>query len=285
MNPPLRRPSLAELDLVLASLATLHGVDLRRHRRETLARRMSLRFAAAGCPDGGSYVARLEADPLEAARLVSTLLIGVTAFFRDKPVFDALAERVVPSLVTRAAPRGIVRAWTAGVAGGEEAYSLATILVPACRSAGVACEIVATDLDRLALERAAAGWYPQPAVEAVPERVRERFFHRQAEGWRVADELRRHVRFVFDDIGGPRRAPTEAVVASFDLVLVRNVLIYLQPPAQELALVRVTSALEPRGVLVLGSAERPAGAAGIELEAFPGLDPALRIYERKGRPR
>lgn len=265
---------------ILALLAAARGVDFRDYRQETLARRIAVRIAATGCRDARAYLAFLEGREDELGRLLEALLVRVTSFFRDPPAFEALRDRVVPELAAAALGREVpIRAWVVGAATGEEAYSLAMLLEDGL--AGRDFEVLGSDVDAPAVEIAAEGRFPCAAAAAVPEALAARFLDPAPDGMRVKERLKRRVRFALHDVVGPRHAPREAIVASFDLILCRNLLIYFTRRLQERALERLAGALVPWGVLVLGPAESlPEGAE----RRFRAIDENLNIYRRRDEP-
>jgi len=276
-----------ELLGILGRLAVDRGIDFRDYRRETIVRRLDLRVAATRSLDWSDYRRRLEGDPVEADRLIEALVVSVTRFFRDPDVFDALGSRFVPGLYRALDRRRTLRAWVAGAATGEEAYSLAMLLDAARDGApGKDFEIIASDIDEAALEIARAGRYPGEDARHIPASHRERSLEastpRMAGGAdeevTVKPDLRRRVRFARHDLMGPRLAPSEAVIAAFDLVLCRNVVIYFDQRLQEGAFSRLAGALRAGGLLVLGGTESLSGGA---LDAFEVVDASARIYRRR----
>lgn len=231
------------------------GVDLRDYRADGLDGGLRRRMAETASADVAAYVARLGQDADEAERLLEAVLVQATSFFRDEAVFDALRDVVAPALRRGSGP---LRAWVIGCATGEEAWSLASVLHDVC---GPAFSVLATDLSAAAVARAREGSYP---------------------GRSIPDALRARVTFARHDITGPRLAPSEAIVARFDLVLLRNVLIYFRTSLQERVIHRVAGVLPAGGALVLGPVERVPRSDARRFDPWPGLDEGARVYRRIG---
>jgi chemotaxis methyl-accepting protein methylase len=271
---------------VLSVLATRRGVDFRDYRTETLDRGLRGRLEALALEEVEDYRRRLEDDPHEVDQLLRALVVPFTGFFRDPRVFDALARSVLPRLYDQTLQTtdcGMpLRTWAVGVATGEEAWSTAMLLAEATGTeAPGRFEVVASDVDETSLAVARQGCYPADAAEAIPSSLRGRFLESaEGGGFRISDSLRPHVRFAHHDLMGRVLAPREAVVASFTLVLVRNVLIYFDKRLQHKALERLAAVVEPGGALVLGDAETLPPAFAGRFTPFPGVDRRLRIYRR-----
>lgn len=220
----------------------------------------------------------MRVHPDEEDRLIGSLLIKVTDFFRDPAAFDHLRERVLPELIAHAREDGEeLRFWSAGCATGEEAYSLAILVSEALRAeAGshVPVRIFATDLDGPAIGFARRGGYSTEALGNVPAELRERYFTLTDGAYVVTQELRDLIVFGEHDLGG--RPPFPRV----DLVLCRNVLMYFSAELQQRALQAFAFSLRPGGYLVLGSAEN---ARALEASFTPESS-ALRIYRRTAEP-
>jgi chemotaxis methyl-accepting protein methylase len=273
------------LEAILAHLARVRQVELGDYRREPLERGIAGRVAATGAGDAARYGALLEREPAEVDRLLEALIVQVTGFFRDPPVFEALGGAVLPVLHAGLAPGTPLRAWVVGAASGEEAYSAAMLLDDA--TAGGArrpFEVLGTDIVESALARARDGRYSLEAAACVPPALAARHLAFDGGAVRIVEALRSRVRFARHDVLGLAPVPREAVIASFDLVFFRNVLLYLDERARAIALGRVAAALRPGGALVLGLSERPPGRAAAALEPFPGTDPSLRIFRQRGSP-
>jgi chemotaxis methyl-accepting protein methylase len=281
-EPSALEPQLLEpgpLEAILAEVARRRGIDFRDYRRDSLQRGVRARMAEQGTTELDVYRRSLE-DEGEVTRLIEAMVVPWSRFFRDPAVFQALADQVLPALVLNHLERRPVRTWCVGAATGEEAWTMAMLLAEACDlPGGPSWELMATDIDRRTLAAAESGNYPVVSLDSVPERYGKR--HLLAEGGRVqvAPALRSRVRFAFHDLLGHTLAPPAAIVAAFDLVLVRNVLIYFDRRLQEKALARLAAVLPAGGALVLGEVETLPEPVASRFAPFPGLDPSLRIYE------
>lgn len=260
-------------DCILGAVAAVRGVDLRRYRVESVERGIAARLDATRARSVAEYVELLRAGGDEADELLRAVVVSVTGFFRDARVFEALRAVVIPSLV-RHADRALLRGWAIGVATGEEAWSLAMLLEEACEHTRGSWQLLASDVEPGALAHAARGRYG--ALDDIPPDLRQRFIVDGA----IGPVLRERVHFECHDAVGTRLAPPGAVIATFALVCLRNVLIYLQRDLQQELLERLASILEPGGVLVLGPVESVPTALSTRLVPYPQLDPDLRIFTR-----
>jgi chemotaxis protein methyltransferase CheR len=225
----------------------LTGVDLTAYRQGQMRRRLDVLRTRVGAPDFLTYARLLERDPERLQELRDFLTINVTEFFRDTPHFHRLATHVLPSLL---AVRRSLRVWSAACSVGAEPYSLAMLLLD-LDPVG-AHRVIATDIDRTALARARRGDnYSAAEVRGVgPERL-ARFFVPASEtsAWALRPEVRRMVEFREQDL----LVDTPGHV--FDLILCRNVVIYFTDEAKRGLYERLTGALRPGGVLLLGATE------------------------------
>src|SRR5215217_1121675 len=155
--------SPADFQALLEYLRRTRQFDIGGCKRTRLLRRLGKRMRAAGVDDIGSYIAHLESNPGEYLHLLNTLLINVTAFFRDDLPWEYLRTDVLPRLVEQRAPADPIRVWCAGCATGEEAYTLAIILAEQLGDAAFRerVKIYATDLDDDALAQARQGSYAE----------------------------------------------------------------------------------------------------------------------------
>lgn len=257
------RPSASltpDADSLLRLLFSRAGIGLRHYKPETLARRLPacLRALRASTPDQAR--AALRRNPELAAPAVDALLIGVTAFFRDDCVFAALRQTVLPELVSHRRAAGCVRPlriWSAGCSCGAELYSVALLLLEQGALWPGQCELLGTDCRPEALARAAAGVFEPAAVRAVPPTLLRRYFDFDGANFRVRADVRSALRWRHGDVlAAPEPGP-------WDLVLCRNLAIYLQPDAAATLWSHLVVSLRPGGVLVPGKAERPLGVRGL----------------------
>jgi two-component system CheB/CheR fusion protein len=221
------------------------------------------------------YLRLLRHSREEQSRLFDDLLITVTEFFRDPEVFEQLAKRFIPSLFERKGSGDQIRVWSVGCSTGEEAYSLAMLLLEeaARRDVPPTIQVFATDLHAKSLRFAREGLYPEAIASAVSADRLERFFTADQGGYRVRREVRERVVFA------PHDLLKDPPFSRMDLVACRNVLIYLQRPIQQDVLAIYHYALNPDGLLVLGSSETPDGN-----ELFQVQDKDCRIFRRRGVP-
>jgi chemotaxis methyl-accepting protein methylase len=254
-------PGLAEV-LNLVRLAS--GLDVTSYCRSILSRRVDERMAAVGAEGHDRYLHLLETSPEELGRLVDSLTIKVSRFFRDPLAFEYLGEAVLPALLAAKAEGGDpgLRIWSAGCANGEEPYSVAILLRDLARRARKPLEatIFATDVDENALARGREALYPSESLENVRLGLLKSSFTSEGELYRVLPEIAEAVRFSLHDLAEPGSAsPAESVFGSFDLVLCRNVLIYFEADLQQRVLERLCRSLAPGGHLLLGPAESLSG--------------------------
>ncbi len=257
---------------VLELLRAHHGLDFAVYRPGTVDRRIRRRMALLDCPDSPAYAARLRADPAELDHLRHDLLIGVTEFFREPESFAWLETEILPGLF-RSPGREEFRAWCAGCATGEEAYSIAILLDEVARATGFdgRISVFATDVHPQALELASQGRYEEGKLAALGAARVDRYFQPAREGQRrVSSDLR--VQIVF----APHDVLVDPPFTRIDLVVCRNLLIYLEPEAQERVVNRFYHALRPGGILFLGASES-VGRHGEDLDL---LDARHKVYRK-----
>ncbi len=223
------------------------------------------------------YARHLRQSTAEVTALADDLLIHVTGFFRDPEAWEALRVKVVVPLVESRAKGATVRAWVAACSSGEEAYSLAMLLVEEGERRGnpLDVKVFATDLAERTLAHARGGLYPGGIESEVSPQRLERFFIREAEMYRVRADLRDRVVFA------PQNILQDPPFSRLDIATCRNMLIYLEPEIQNRVLALLHFGLREGGALFLGSSET---ASGIE-ERFESIDKKHRIFRRVGPTR
>lgn len=260
---------MKDADCVAFLQWALPQLDLRwagfRKVRRQVCKRLGRRLEELGLDGLEAYRARLASDPGEWSALDAMCRITISRFYRDKGVFRALTEIVLPRLAERAQAGGrSVSCWSAGCASGEEAYTLKIIwdalVSPALgyRNGGMEMTVIGTDVDDAVLERARIGCYRRGSLRELPEALMKGHFAAQGDVLCVSEEHRRGVSFINQDIR------TEMPAGPFDLVLCRNLAFtYFEPRLQWQVLRRLATRLRPDGFLVVGAHEAlPDGTAG-----------------------
>jgi chemotaxis methyl-accepting protein methylase len=243
----------SELEDLLDYLKRVHQVDLTGYKRPSLLRRTLIRMQQVGVEQYQDYLEYLNQQPDEVTHLLNTVFINVTCFFRDRPVWDYLANQVIPHIIATKASNDPIRVWSTGCASGEETYSLAMLLIEAL---GVEqfqqrVRIYGTDADQDAVMQARRGCYSVAAVEAIPPDLLEQCFERTTAGYQWQRSLRNPIIFHHHNL---IQAPP---LPHIDLLVCRNLLMYLTSEAQVQALARFHFSLKRNGFLLLGQAENP----------------------------
>ncbi|QHI99891.1 PAS domain S-box protein [Xylophilus rhododendri] len=251
---------------IKAILRERTGHEFAHYKRGTILRRLERRMQVNAVPDLPSYRRLLDSEPRETAALLQDMLISVTNFFRDPDAFSAL-EQTLRSYLAERGPDEPFRAWVAGCATGEEAYSLAIVLREVLGHK-VAIQVFASDIDERAIASARTGLFPVSITADVsPERLRD-FFVAESNGVRINKATRDMVVFSAHNL------LSDPPFTRMDLICCRNVLIYLDRFAQTQALRSFHFALKPRGLLFLGSSETADAADSL----FDGIDKGHRLY-------
>jgi two-component system, chemotaxis family, CheB/CheR fusion protein len=254
---------------ILAHVRARTGHDFAKYKRSTVLRRIARRMQVTRTDDLNKYYDVLRAQTEEAQALLSDLLISVTTFFRDGETFEQLPQSVIPRLFS-ADRADSIRVWVAGCATGEEAYSLAILLLEEASKHELrpTIQVFGSDLDVRALTTAREGRYPAAIEADVGEERLRRFFTREGDSYRVRQELRDIVLFAAHDL------LKDPPFSHVDLVSCRNVLIYLDRELQEQVCSTFYYALNPGGYLILGASESADHPPGL----FRLLDRNARIY-------
>ena len=197
-------------------------------------------------------------EPALSQRVVEALLNNETYFFRDRTPFDLLTKSALPALAVSRAATKRIRIWSAGCSTGQEIYSLAMLFAEdPVRWHGWTIDLLGSDVSEVAVNRARSGIYTQfEAQRGLGVTQMIRWFEEGDDGWRVAEALRRNVRFQVHNI---LEAPPHPGAGQFDIILCRNVLLYLSTEKKRLAFDRLASALAPDGRLMLGAGETVIG--------------------------
>jgi two-component system, chemotaxis family, CheB/CheR fusion protein len=253
------------------------GHDFSQYKRSTMLRRIQRRLQVVGASTGAEYLQWLRDKPDEADLLFRDLLINVTCFFRDAEAFDFLRREAIPALLKDKGASDRIRIWAPGCSSGEEAYSIAILMAEALGRlrARPAVQIFATDIDEQMLQKARKASYPPSAVKDVPLELLDRYFFAQEDDYVLSQSIRDMVRVSNHNL--IKDPPFSRV----DMIVCRNLLIYLKTALQQRLIPVFHYALRPEGWLFLGSAENIAGRNDL----FDTADPVLKMYRRRGAHR
>lgn len=273
-----QRTAAGFLDKLLVLLRTHTGHDFSAYKKNTIMRRVERRMGLHQLPRIDDYLRYVRENPKEIELLLGELLIGVTSFFRDAQVWEQVRSDVLPALRENQPDGSLLRAWVAGCASGEEAYSLAMLFRESQDGLDEAKRhkllIIASDIDKDAIARARAGIYPAGIATDVSEARLKRFFVADAAGYRISNDIREMVIFAEHNI------IFDPSFTKIDFLSCRNLLIYLEAGLQDKLLHLFHYSLNPGGFLLLGSSES-VGAVSTLFAPLPGQS---RIYRRLNVP-
>ncbi|MFH7320544.1 chemotaxis protein CheB [Desulfurivibrio sp. D14AmB] len=270
---PLAVKERSALEKVVILLRAKTGHDFSMYKKNTFYRRIERRMGIHQIDRIAAYVRYLQENPQEVELLFRELLIGVTSFFRDQATWEQLRDEAIPALLE--GHGRVLRAWSAGCSTGEEAYSLAMVFKEALTQikpkAGFALQIFATDLDRDAIDKARQGFYPANiAADLSAERL-DRFFIPQENGYRIGKEIREMVTFATQNV------VMDPPFTKLDILICRNLLIYLAPELQKKLLPLFHYSLNPGGILFLGNSE----SVSTHTDLFAPLNLKSRLFRRR----
>ncbi len=261
-----------DAELLLKAIVILKekfGIDFFSYKENTLLRRLERRVSINHFMNLTAYVNYLEESDNEKEILFRELLIGVTQFFRDKEAFISLNEKVLTKLVNSNSKT--IRIWSAGCSTGEEVYSIAISLRELCINLNIQKEIkiFATDIDKRALEIAGNGIYPESILLDIEPHLVARYFVKKDNFYKVNDEIRNLIVFASHNI------LKDPPFSKIDLLICRNLFIYLKPEVQNRLLVMFYYSLQPGGFLFMGISE----SIGELTKAFKAIDTKNKIFE------
>lgn len=212
---------------------------------------------ASGQATVDDYVGRLQSrgNVCDREAVVEALTTNETSWFRDREPFEALTSHVLPALLENPSPRRRLTIWSAACSSGQEAYTLAMVMAEHVVPLGWSVDIVASDISEQMLQRTREGRYSQLEVNrGLPAAMMVKHFHKVGTSWQVSDQLRSMVRVQRFNLAAPFPP-----LPTFDIVFMRNVLIYFDNDTKRSILQRTRQVLSPQGFLVLGGAESTLG--------------------------
>jgi len=261
---------------ILALVEAGHGQSFTGYKQAMLIRRIERRMGLLNIHKLDEYAKRLRRNATEVTALRKDLLIGVTEFFRDREAWQAFDTHVLRPLIASKKTREPIRAWVAGAGTGEEAYTLAILILARMQRLRKRCavQIFGTDANQDSLNYARAGRYPVGISAQIPAAYLKRYFQKTEDDhhFQVRPEVRESVIF------GDHDLLADPPFSRLDLVTCRNLLIYIEPEIQERILLLCHFALRPNGYLFLGSAE----TVGVHESLFRSVARKWRIYQRIG---
>ncbi|MEK6793989.1 MAG: chemotaxis protein CheB [Spirochaetota bacterium] len=265
----------AVLKKVFILLRAQTGHDFSHYKPNTVNRRIERRMAVHQIESISNYVKFLQQTPEEVDALFRDLLIGVTNFFRDPEAFKALENEIIPALFSGKRSDAVIRVWSPGCSTGEEPYSIAILLAERIEALkrDFRVQIFATDIDGQSIRTARAGIYPASiAADISPERL-ARFFTREPDGSAYCIHKSIRDMLVFSEQDVIKDPPFSRI----DLISCRNLLIYLGPELQKKIIPLFHYALNPGGILFLGTSET-VGEFG---DLFAAAERRSKLYKRK----
>ena len=260
------------LDAILDVLAIRNSNNFSAYKKTTLLRRAERRMGINQLDSLADYLRFLQANPTEADELGRDMLIGVSSFFRDPEAFEELGRTVIAPLVRQRENNAPLRVWIPGCSTGEEAYSIAILLLEELDAADKNCplQVFATDVDGEAVKFARNGIYPHSIAADVTEPRLVRFFTKQDSTYQISKRLRESVVFSLQNL------LTEPPFSRLDLISCRNLLIYIEPAVQRKLLSLFAFALSSSGFLFLGKSDGMASQSPL----FVPVSSKWRIYRR-----
>lgn len=260
--------TLTKITLILRDFC---GIDFSYYKENTIIRRLERRVSINRFNTLEEYLLFLSESDKEKDILYREMLIGVTSFFRDKEAFASIGKNVL-SNIDYDSKKGI-RIWSVGCSTGEEVYSLAMLFMEYMSKNKLDCElkIFATDIDRHSLDIAGQGFYPDSIVSDIDPILLAKYFVRKDNGYQIIDNIRKAVVFATHNL------LKDPPFSKLDMLICRNLFIYLKPDIQQKILSMFYYALNSNGFLFMGSSE----SIGEMSEAFTPVDSKNKIYRCK----
>jgi two-component system CheB/CheR fusion protein len=262
-----------DLTVILQILKRAASVDFSQYKINTIKRRIIRRMMLHKLDTLKSYVEFIRNNAHEINLLYQDLLINVTYFFRDTDTCDFLSKNIIPQIISQKAAKGSIRVWVPACSTGQEAYSIAMLIVEALgeRAASYPVQVFATDLSELAINKARLGIYRNDDVAGVPPRLLQRFFTKIDGSYRIVKSIRDLCVFATHNIA------KDPPFSHLDLISCCNLLIYLDNHLQKKLMATFHYSLNNNGYLILGKSE----TVGASTYLFSQVDKRHRVYAKK----
>ncbi|RJQ43349.1 MAG: PAS domain-containing protein [Nitrospiraceae bacterium] len=276
------RPTSAEsrlpdsLQKIFILVRNQTGHDFTYYKQNTIVRRIEKRMTIHQIDTIADYVTYLRDNPSEINILFKELLIRVTKFFRDPDAFEFLKKKVLPDICKNASEERTVRIWVPGCSTGEEAYSIALLLHEYISEQNQPCkiQIFATDIDSDSIETARTGLYPDNISDDISKEQLKRYFTKEDNAYRISNRIREMVVFAVQNV------VKDPPFSKVDMIICRNLLIYLGPELQKKLIPLFHYALRPEGILFLGTSE----TIGAFSDLFSVINNKWKIFKPKKSP-
>ncbi len=254
------------LSKIIMILRDYSGIDFSYYKENTITRRLERRVSINRFDSLDQYLIFLSESDKEKETLFRELLIGVTRFFRDTEAFESIKENVIP----RFKDKKSLRIWSIGCSTGEEVYSVAFLISDFIEKNNLNCEvkIFATDIDKHSLDIASQGLYPDNIVADIDTYYLKKYFVRKDDGYQVHEQIRKMIVFANHNL------LKDPPFSKIDLIVCRNLFIYLKSDVQQRLLSIFFYSLSPNGILFMGNSE----TIGEMSEAFDAIDNKNKIY-------
>jgi two-component system, chemotaxis family, CheB/CheR fusion protein len=284
-HPYVVKPHVEEMEMattaggltsIFQALRKATGVDFSQYRQSTILRRIHRRMVVHKMETLKEYVKYVQSSPPEVRALYEDMLINVTSFFRNPNVFEALKAEILPRLLKNPAPEATIRVWTPGCASGEETYSVAIALLEflGARSPRTSVQFFGTDVNDMGVARARVGLYPKNIEADVSMERLRRYFTEEEGGYRISKNIRDLCIFAQHNV------LYDPPFSQMDLICCRNLLIYLEPAAQNRVISLFHYATRPGGFMVLGASE----GVGVASHLFSMDNRQCKFFSKKGLP-
>ena len=261
------------LSQIAEIIASEENLDFSQYKASTVSRRIHRRCQIHNLISIDKYIELLKDSENERKILCSDLLIDVTHFFRDRPAWQNLENKILPRLIERSKPGAQLRFWITACSTGEEAYSMAILMHEALLNTDkqLQVKIFATDINRMSLSKASQGIYPASIAKNISTERLQKYFVFRGDSYQIVRKIREMLIF------SPHDLTKDAGFTKMDLISCRNVLIYMKSDLQYRVLHNLHFALAPKGVLFLGTAE----TLGDSESAFKPIDKKWKLFQKQ----
>ncbi|MGY4538584.1 two-component system CheB/CheR fusion protein [Mucilaginibacter sp. UYNi724] len=259
-----------ELDNIFSLIKGNMPLDFSDYKRPTIIRRIKRRMVHYNLNKVDKYYQFLKGNATEITLLANDFLISVTSFFRDPEAFKIIEETVIPDIIKKN-NTDVLKIWVAGCATGEEAYSLAILIMEYLNknSKNIEVKIFASDISKAALDTASKGVYPESITKTVSKKRLQQFFDKEGTSYKIKHEIRKMLIFAQHDL--TKNPP----YCNIDLISCRNLLIYLNTALQQKVFAMLHFGLKEGGYLFLG----PSESATVIKDSFSEISGKWNIFK------